>query len=246
MTSAAALEACCPTPAAGSARLSVAQLARSVGIKPDTIRYYEEAGLLPPAQRTAAEHRRYDDTAVGRPRFIQGAQRLGLRLREIKTPARGPRHRHLSLRPRRGPAPRARRRPQPRAGPPERPARRTGPHARRAPHRLPRTRTRHLASRKEVTHGDRPRVLLLLRLRQLRQLLLQHRLLLNPRPPSGPRRGPCAAPQGDPLAVVMHTIDDPGIHCVRADCLSGMTQSGCLARGQDRPLSPVPVPRDEL
>ena len=72
-------------PAAGSARLTVAQLARSVGIKPDTVRYYEKAGLLPPAQRTAAEHRRYDDAAVDRLRFLQGAQRLGLRLREIRT-----------------------------------------------------------------------------------------------------------------------------------------------------------------
>ena len=85
MTSTAGIEACCPTPFSGPARLTVAQLARSVGIKPDTIRYYEKAGLLPPAQRTAADHRRYDDAAVDRLRFIQGAQRLGLRLREIRT-----------------------------------------------------------------------------------------------------------------------------------------------------------------
>ncbi len=48
-------------------------------------RSYEKAGLLPPPPRTRADHRRYDDTAVDRLRFIQGAQRLGLRLREIKT-----------------------------------------------------------------------------------------------------------------------------------------------------------------
>lgn len=63
----------------------MAQLARSVGVRPDTIRYYEKAGLIPPPPRTPADHRRYDDTAVDRLRFIQGAQRLGLRLREIKT-----------------------------------------------------------------------------------------------------------------------------------------------------------------
>ena len=85
MTAAAALGGCCPTPATGGATLSVAQLARSVGVKPDTIRYYEKAGLLPPPLRTSADHRRYDDAAVDRLRFIQGAQRLGLRLREIRT-----------------------------------------------------------------------------------------------------------------------------------------------------------------
>ena len=68
-----------PTP------LTVAQLARSVGLTPDTVRYYERIGLLPPPARTRADHRRYDGTAAERLRFIQGAQRLGLRLREIKT-----------------------------------------------------------------------------------------------------------------------------------------------------------------
>lgn len=40
---------------------------------------------MPAPARTAAGHRRYDVSAVDRLRFIQGAQRLGLRLREIKT-----------------------------------------------------------------------------------------------------------------------------------------------------------------
>ncbi len=84
MTATAAVEGCCPTSSTGAARLSVARLARQVGIRADTIRYYEKAGLLPPPQRTPADHRRYDDRAVDRLRFIQGAQRLGLRLREIK------------------------------------------------------------------------------------------------------------------------------------------------------------------
>ena len=65
--------------------LTVAQLARAVGVAPDTVRYYERVGLLPPPARTASDHRRYDETAADRLRFIQGAQRLGLRLREIRT-----------------------------------------------------------------------------------------------------------------------------------------------------------------
>ena len=66
-------------------RLSVSALARRVGVGSGTIRYYEKAGLLPPPQRTAADYRIYDESAVNRLRFIQGVQRLGLSLREIKT-----------------------------------------------------------------------------------------------------------------------------------------------------------------
>jgi DNA-binding transcriptional MerR regulator len=69
----------------GGEALSVSALSERVGVGADTIRYYEKAGLLPAPPRTAADHRRYDASAVDRLRFIQGAQRLGLRLREIKT-----------------------------------------------------------------------------------------------------------------------------------------------------------------
>lgn len=65
--------------------LSVAQLAAQVGVRPDTIRYYERVGLLPPPPRTSGSHRRYGPDAVDRLQFIQGAQRLGLRLRDIAT-----------------------------------------------------------------------------------------------------------------------------------------------------------------
>jgi len=64
--------------------MSVSELAKRVGLAGDTIRYYERIGLIPPAPRTPAEHRRYDEGAVDRLQFIQGAQRLGLRLREIR------------------------------------------------------------------------------------------------------------------------------------------------------------------
>lgn len=63
--------------------LRVAELAAAVGLSPDTIRYYERAGLLPAPARTAGGYRAYDDMAVDRLRFIQGAQRLGLRLKDI-------------------------------------------------------------------------------------------------------------------------------------------------------------------
>ncbi|MGE5827285.1 MAG: heavy metal-responsive transcriptional regulator [Micromonosporaceae bacterium] len=63
--------------------LRVGELAAVAGVAPDTVRYYERAGLLPPPRRTPAGYRVYDAGAVDRMRFIQGAQRLGLRLRDI-------------------------------------------------------------------------------------------------------------------------------------------------------------------
>jgi DNA-binding transcriptional MerR regulator len=65
--------------------LRVAELAAAVGLAPDTIRYYERAGLLPPPERTAAGYRSYDTAAVDRLRFVQGAQRLGLRLADVRS-----------------------------------------------------------------------------------------------------------------------------------------------------------------
>jgi DNA-binding transcriptional MerR regulator len=63
--------------------MTVSDLAAEVGLSGDTVRYYERLGLLPPPARTAAGYRQYDAAAVQRLRFIKGAQRVGLRLREI-------------------------------------------------------------------------------------------------------------------------------------------------------------------
>src|SRR6266511_4823851 len=63
--------------------LTVSDLANRVGVSPDAVRYYERLGLLPPPERSAAGYRRYDQRAVERLRLVKGAQRVGLRLREI-------------------------------------------------------------------------------------------------------------------------------------------------------------------
>jgi DNA-binding transcriptional MerR regulator len=63
--------------------LRIAELARAVGVPTDTVRYYERVGLLPAPNRTAGGYRDYDVSAVDRLQFIQGAQRLGLRLVDI-------------------------------------------------------------------------------------------------------------------------------------------------------------------
>jgi DNA-binding transcriptional MerR regulator len=64
--------------------LTVSALAGQVGLSADTVRYYERVGLLPEPARSAAGYRLYDQDAVGRLRLIRGAQRAGLRLREVR------------------------------------------------------------------------------------------------------------------------------------------------------------------
>jgi DNA-binding transcriptional MerR regulator len=64
--------------------LTVGQLAARAGVRADTIRYYERAGLLPEPDRTGGDHRRYGPADLDRMLFIRGAQRLGLRLAEIR------------------------------------------------------------------------------------------------------------------------------------------------------------------
>lgn len=69
---------------AQDAAWTVAELARRARVSPDTVRYYERCGLLRSTRRSAAGYRHYGAAELDRLRFIQGAQRLGLRLREIR------------------------------------------------------------------------------------------------------------------------------------------------------------------
>lgn len=63
---------------------SIGALSRATGVKVPTIRYYEEAGLLPEAGRSAGNQRRYDKAAVDRLGFIAHARGLGLSLDAIR------------------------------------------------------------------------------------------------------------------------------------------------------------------
>ena len=62
----------------------ISQLAERTGFSASTLRYYEQAGLLPNTARTPGGYRSYDDRAVGRLRFIARAKQLGLPLEEIR------------------------------------------------------------------------------------------------------------------------------------------------------------------
>ena len=64
-------------------QLSISEVARRVGLKPSAIRYYEQIGLLPPAQRMSGQ-RRYDSTVLYRLAVVQRARQLGFTLDDIR------------------------------------------------------------------------------------------------------------------------------------------------------------------
>lgn len=63
--------------------LTIGKLARQSGVGIDTVRFYERAGLLPKAQRTASGYRLYAAGDADRLRFIRRAKALGFSLEEI-------------------------------------------------------------------------------------------------------------------------------------------------------------------
>jgi MerR family Zn(II)-responsive transcriptional regulator of zntA len=64
--------------------LTVTQLARSAGIAPPTVRYYDRIGLLRPQARSDSGYRLYSPSDESRLRFIRRAKLLGLSLDEIR------------------------------------------------------------------------------------------------------------------------------------------------------------------
>lgn len=64
--------------------MRIGELAKQVGVTPDTIRYYEREGLLPPPERTPSGYRDYEQGVLDDLRFIKKAQALGLKLRDVR------------------------------------------------------------------------------------------------------------------------------------------------------------------
>lgn len=64
-------------------QLLIGDLARQVGIDPRTIRYYEEAGIMPPPARLANGYRVYSEADATRLRFIRRARALDFALDDI-------------------------------------------------------------------------------------------------------------------------------------------------------------------
>ena len=63
--------------------LTISEVARQVGLQPSAIRYYEQIGILFPAQRISGQ-RRYDTTVLYRLAVIQRAQLTGFTLDEVQ------------------------------------------------------------------------------------------------------------------------------------------------------------------
>jgi DNA-binding transcriptional MerR regulator len=64
--------------------LSIGDLARATGVKPTTIRWYEQEGWLPPAARTEGGHRAYGQAHLRRLGFIRHARELGFESAAIR------------------------------------------------------------------------------------------------------------------------------------------------------------------
>lgn len=64
--------------------LTIGKLARDSGVGIDTVRFYERAGLLPPARRTPSGYRLYGAADRDRLQFIRRAKALGFTLDEVR------------------------------------------------------------------------------------------------------------------------------------------------------------------
>lgn len=64
--------------------MRIGELADAAGTTTKTLRFYEEQGLLPPADRTPAGYRDYTPDVVGRVDFIHRGQAAGLTLAQIR------------------------------------------------------------------------------------------------------------------------------------------------------------------
>jgi len=67
-----------------SQQLTIGRVAKATGCKVQTIRYYEEIGILPPPDRSEGNQRVYEPDHIGRLLFIRHARELGFPLAAIR------------------------------------------------------------------------------------------------------------------------------------------------------------------
>ena len=68
----------------GKFQMSRGSLAKETGVNIETIRYYENIGLMPDPGRTSGGHRVYDQTHLKRLSFVKRSRELGFTLRDIR------------------------------------------------------------------------------------------------------------------------------------------------------------------
>ena len=66
------------------AEYSIGALAKAAGTKVQTIRWYEQQGLMPRPARTAGGQRRYGEAEMRRLKFIRHGRELGFSLDDIR------------------------------------------------------------------------------------------------------------------------------------------------------------------
>jgi MerR family transcriptional regulator, redox-sensitive transcriptional activator SoxR len=66
------------------AGLRIGELAERVRLRPSALRYYEQAGLIPPPPRASDGTRRYPPSTVRRVALIKMAQRAGYGIADIR------------------------------------------------------------------------------------------------------------------------------------------------------------------
>jgi MerR family copper efflux transcriptional regulator len=64
--------------------LTTSDVAKAAGVGRETMRFYEEKGLVTPISRTAAGYRQYAPAAVALITFIKDTQQAGFSLKEIR------------------------------------------------------------------------------------------------------------------------------------------------------------------
>ncbi|MPZ10575.1 MAG: MerR family transcriptional regulator [Kiloniellaceae bacterium] len=65
-------------------RLTRGVVSKLTGCNLETIRYYEQIGLMPPPPRSEGGHRLYDDNLLRRLNFIRRCRELGFSLEEVR------------------------------------------------------------------------------------------------------------------------------------------------------------------
>jgi len=73
-------------------RFSIGEVAKRLGCNVQTLRYYEQIGLVAPAHRTEGGQRRYGKNDLEHLKFIRHSRELGFSLDSIRTLLRLSRH----------------------------------------------------------------------------------------------------------------------------------------------------------